>query len=114
MVIRQRRLGDAVDEATRIVRTPDGRALAVCAWGDPDGAPIFWLHGTPGSRFLREPGDGYARNHLRVYTYDRPGYGLSTRVPGRSVADAAADIRAIADAFGLEQFGVAGVSGGSR
>lgn len=113
-MIRQRRLGDAVDEATRIVRTPDGRALAVCAWGDPDGAPIFWLHGTPGSRFLREPGDGYARNHLRVYTYDRPGYGLSTRVPGRSVADAAADIRAIADAFGLEQFGVAGVSGGSR
>jgi pimeloyl-ACP methyl ester carboxylesterase len=100
-------------ERTRIVSTTGGRELAVCAWGDPDGAPMFWLHGTPGSRFLREPGEGYARNHLRVFTYDRPGYGLSTRVPGRRGADAADDVRAIADAFGLEQFGVAGVSGGS-
>jgi pimeloyl-ACP methyl ester carboxylesterase len=73
---------------------------------------MFWLHGTPGSRYLRHPGDGYERNHLRVYTYDRPGYGLSTRVPGRRVVDAADDVRAIADAFELRQFGVAGVSGG--
>jgi pimeloyl-ACP methyl ester carboxylesterase len=74
---------------------------------------MFFLHGTPGSRLLREPGDAYLRNHLRAYTYDRPGYGLSTRAPGRLRADAAADVLAIADAFGLEQFGVAGVSGGS-
>lgn len=102
-----------MDERTKVVDTPDGRRLGVCEWGDPDGAPMFWLHGTPGSRFLREPGDEYARRHLRVFTYDRPGYGVSTRLPGRRGADAAADIRAIADAFGLEQFGVAGVSGGS-
>jgi pimeloyl-ACP methyl ester carboxylesterase len=74
---------------------------------------MFWLHGTPGSRYLREPGDSYLRNNLRVYTYDRPGYGLSTRNPGRRRADAAADVLAIAEAFGLERFGVAGVSGGA-
>lgn len=103
----------AAGEQGSIVSTSDGRQLGVCTWGDPDGAPMFWLHGTPGSRFLRDPGDGYLRNHLRVFTYDRPGYGVSTRTPGRGGADAAADIRAIADAFGLEQFGVAGVSGGA-
>jgi pimeloyl-ACP methyl ester carboxylesterase len=97
---------------TRTVSTPDGRTLGVCIWGDPEGAPMFWLHGTPGSRFLREPGDAYVRNHLRVYTYDRPGYGLSTPAPGRRVVDSAADVGAIADAFGLERFGVAGASGG--
>ena len=101
------------DGQTTIVVTPDGRRLGVCVWGDPEGAPLFWLHGTPGSRFLREPGDRYLREHLRVFTYDRPGYGLSTRLSGRRVADAAGDIRAIADAFGLERFGIAGVSGGS-
>jgi pimeloyl-ACP methyl ester carboxylesterase len=105
--------GNVMHEQTTIVSTPDGRELGVCTWGDPDGAPMFFLHGTPGSRFLREPGDGYLRNHLRVFTYDRPGYGVSTRAPGRRGADAAADVLAIADAFGLEQFGVAGVSGGS-
>jgi len=74
---------------------------------------MFWLHGTPGSRLLREPGDDYLRNHLRVFTYDRPGYGFSTPVPGRRAVDAAIDVRTIADSFGLEQFGVAGVSGGA-
>ncbi|TDW18980.1 alpha/beta fold hydrolase [Kribbella kalugense] len=103
----------ASDGRTRVVATPDGRRLGVCVWGDPGGAPVFWLHGTPGSRLLREPGASYADNHLRVFTYDRPGYGLSTRVRGRRVVDVAFDVRTIADAFGLEQFGVAGVSGGA-
>lgn len=103
----------AADDRTVIVPTEDGRALGVCEWGDPDGAPIFWLHGTPGSRWLRHPGDEYLSHQLQVFTYDRPGYGLSTRVPGRCVADAAGDVRTIADHMGLERFGVAGVSGGA-
>jgi pimeloyl-ACP methyl ester carboxylesterase len=95
------------------VPTPDGRVLGVCRWGHPDGAPVLWLHGMPGSRLLRHVGDGYVRHRLRVYTYDRPGYGLSTRVPGRRPVDAAAEVRALADAVGLDRFGVAGVSAGA-
>ena len=37
------------DGQTTIVVTPDGRRLGVCVWGDPEGAPLFWLHGTPGA-----------------------------------------------------------------
>lgn len=47
-----------------------------------------------------------------MITYDRPGYGLSDPHPGRSVADAADDVRAIADALGFETFAVIGQSGG--
>ena len=47
-----------------------------------------------------------------VITYDRPGYGQSDPHPGRSVADAAEDVAAIADALGYERFGVLGRSGG--
>lgn len=97
---------------TTTITAGGGRALAVCEWGPPDGSPVFWLHGTPGSRYLRHPGDRYERAGLRVFTYDRPGYGESTREPGRKVSDAAADVSAIADAFGIDRFGVAGVSGG--
>ena len=97
---------------TELVPMPDGRQLGVCQWGDLDGNVLFLLHGTPGSRFLRHPGSGYIDHQLRVITYDRPGYGVSTRVPGHRVADAAAEIRRIADYFGLDRFGVAGVSGG--
>lgn len=97
---------------TDLVPTPDGRRLGVCQWGDLDGAALFVLHGSPGSRFLRHPGRGYADHELRVITYDRPGYGVSTPMPGQRVADAAADVRRIADFFGLDRFGVAGVSAG--
>lgn len=99
-------------QGATMVTAGDGRALAVCEWGPPDGSPMFWLHGTPGSRYLRHPGDRYERAGLRVLTYDRPGYGDSTRAAARTVSDAAADVTAIADAFGIDRFGVAGVSGG--
>ncbi len=95
---------------TRFAVAADGRRLAFCEWGDPAGAVIFYLHGMPGSRLLRHPGSAYADAGLRVITYDRPGYGLSDPNPGRDVADAAADVVAIADALGLVRFPVAGVS----
>jgi pimeloyl-ACP methyl ester carboxylesterase len=44
--------------------------------------------------------------------YDRPGYGGSTRAPGRSVADAAGDAAALADDQGWGRFAVFGGSGG--
>jgi pimeloyl-ACP methyl ester carboxylesterase len=49
---------------------------------------------------------------LRLITYDRPGYGGSTRQHGRSVVDCVADIAAIADELGLERFAITGTSGG--
>ncbi|GIE96424.1 alpha/beta fold hydrolase [Paractinoplanes rishiriensis] len=97
---------------TGVVATPDGRALAMCQWGPPDGAPMFYLHGTPGSRLMRHVDGTYERAGVRVITYDRPGYGRSPRLPGRQVAHAAADVAVIADHLGLDRFAVCGVSGG--
>jgi len=49
---------------------------------------------------------------VRLISFDRPGYGESDRLEGRRVADAAADMLAIADAHDLEQFSVVGRAGG--
>src|SRR5581483_2523783 len=95
------------------ITAPDGRQLAYCQWGDPEGSPVFSLHGTPGSRLTRHPDeDVYRRARVRAITYDRPGYGASTRHPGRQVVDAPADVAAIADALGVDRFAVFGGSGG--
>ena len=95
-------------------RTADGRTLAFCEWGDPEGSPVFSLHGTPGSRLTRHPDEEvYRRAGVRAITYDRAGYGGSTRLPGRSIAHAAADVATIADALGIERFAVTGGSGGA-
>ena len=95
-------------------RTADGRTLAFCEWGDPEGSPVFSLHGTPGSRLTRHPDEEvYRRAGVRAITYDRAGYGGSTRLPGRTIAHAAADVATIADALGIERFAVTGGSGGA-
>ena len=54
----------------------------------------------------------YADAGVLYVTPDRAGYGQSTRRPGRSVADEAFDVLAVADAMGFERFGVTGGSGG--
>jgi pimeloyl-ACP methyl ester carboxylesterase len=95
------------------VAAAGGRELSVGTWGDPRGAPVFLLHGTPGSRFGPRPRPALLyRLGIRLIAYDRPGYGDSDRHVGRSVSEAAADVAAVADAFGIERFAVIGRSGG--
>jgi pimeloyl-ACP methyl ester carboxylesterase len=91
----------------------DGRRLRVLTVGPRGGAPVFFLHGTPGSRLGPHPLP-MRLHHLgvRLIAYDRPGYGGSDRLPGRQVRHAAADVETIADALGIERFGVVGRSGG--
>jgi pimeloyl-ACP methyl ester carboxylesterase len=102
----------AVREGT--VTAPDGRKLAYLERGAESGLPVFALHGTPGSRFVRHSDPTlYERHGVRWIANDRPGYGLSDSHLGRSVADAPADIAAIADALGLDRFAVVGASGGA-
>ncbi|WP_051732054.1 alpha/beta fold hydrolase [Kitasatospora phosalacinea] len=99
--------------AIRRIETPDGGVLAVDTSGDPSGSPVFLLHGTPGSRVGPAPRSAVlARMRVRLISFDRPGYGESTRLPGRDVAAAAADVTVIADALGLDRFAVVGRSGG--
>lgn len=101
------------DSDIRDLQLPDGRTLRTYPTGAPDGDLIVMHHGTPAagipSRWMAD--DAATRGALLV-GYDRPGYGGSTRDPGRSVADAAADTAAVADAFGADRFRTWGISGG--
>jgi pimeloyl-ACP methyl ester carboxylesterase len=95
------------------VTTADGRRLRYETTGAADGAPVFLLHGTPGSRIGPKPRASVLyRLGIRLIGYDRPGYGGSDRNAGRSVADCAPDIARIADELGLSTFAVVGRSGG--
>jgi pimeloyl-ACP methyl ester carboxylesterase len=89
------------------------RKVAWDSWGSPTGMPVFLLHGTPGSHNGPRPRSSVLyRLGIRLVSYDRPGYGGSDPYPGRTVADAAADVDAIADKLKLDKFGVLGRSGG--
>ncbi|MFJ9817326.1 alpha/beta fold hydrolase [Streptomyces sp. NPDC101151] len=95
---------------------PDGRRLHIYDTGAGESAtlPVFWHHGTPNIGMPPAPlFPASARLGIRWVSYDRPGYGGSTPLGGRSVASAAADVGRIADALGIDRFAVMGHSGGA-
>jgi pimeloyl-ACP methyl ester carboxylesterase len=74
---------------------------------------VFFLHGTPGSRVGPVPRRRILYDQgINLISFDRPGYGLSDRLPRRTVADVVQDVVAIADSLDIDQFAVVGRSGG--
>jgi pimeloyl-ACP methyl ester carboxylesterase len=98
---------------TSEITTADGSVLLYCLYGPQDGFPVLWHGGTPSSRWKwPELAAAMRESKLRILVYDRPGYGGSTRRPGRVVADAVDDVRTLADAHGWRRFAIFGGSGG--
>ena len=92
------------------ITLPDGRRLGCAEYGDPDAMPVLYCHGFPSCRL--EP-SMLPVSGIRLIALDRPGYGLSDPLPGRTLLDWPRDVAAAADALGLGRFAVAGVSGGA-
>jgi len=102
-----------IDRHARIYACADGRKLGYAEFGDPDGAPVIALHGTPGSRLMFALADQAARERgLCIIAPERPGYGLSDAKDFASLQDASADIAGLADFLDLKDFALLGVSGG--
>jgi pimeloyl-ACP methyl ester carboxylesterase len=70
------------------------------------------FHGIPGSRLLCPDEDETERAGVRLITIDRPGYGMSSPDPGRTLLDWAADYVDWAAVVGLPPCPVVGWSGG--
>ncbi len=101
-----------MNSGSRSIELQDGRALAYAEYGDLHGRPVFFFHGTPGSRYFRPPDEVTRQLGVRLIAADRPGYGLSTFQAGRRCIDWPRDIVQLADALDIEKFAVAGHSGG--
>jgi len=95
------------------IALPDGRRLAYAEFGDPQGRPVLFFHATPGYRRNSWATDAQLRSAgVRLIAPDRPGVGRSTPQPRRRLLDWPDDVRQLADALGLERFGVVGFSNG--
>jgi pimeloyl-ACP methyl ester carboxylesterase len=99
----------------RDLAMPDGSTLQYLI---DEGAPaaaglLVFHHGTPAAGPLDPELVGPARDAgLQIVELVRPGYGGSTRVPGRTVADVARKSAVLADHLGHERFVTLGWSGG--
>ena len=91
---------------------PDG-PIRLFSFGDPDGRPLLYCHGWPGSGFQAALADEAARRHgFRVLSPDRPGIGGSSHISGRQVRDWPSIAAAVADFAGWKAFHILAVSGG--
>jgi pimeloyl-ACP methyl ester carboxylesterase len=108
-----------IDVATEDLREarltrPDGRIVAWTESGVPDGRPLLRIPGTPGSRHaVRVDQSAWIERGLRIVTTERPGFGASTRLPGRGFLEPADDLAAILDELRIEQLPVYAGSGGA-
>src|SRR5215470_12086809 len=81
--------------------------------GPAAGFPLVFRHGTPGAATpVRALERAAHERGLRLVTTSRPGYGDSSRQPGRVVVDVVADTAAVLAAIGAERCLIAGWSGG--
>jgi len=95
------------------LRLSDGRTLGYAEYGDGGGLPVLAFHGVPGARLMYRPGDEAARRAgLRLIAVDRPGFGLSTPLPGRRLEDWRSDVALLVGALRLDRFAIVAISGG--
>jgi pimeloyl-ACP methyl ester carboxylesterase len=97
----------------RTIRLADSRTVGFADYGSPTATAVLWCHGGPGSR--AEPAHlapQAMRAGLRIIGIDRPGYGLSTPQPGRTIAGWVPDALAVADHLGIHRFVTVGTSTG--
>ena len=96
----------------RITQT-DGRYVAYADYGAPGDIAVVWCHGGPGCRY--EAGICAAaaeRTGFRLIGIDRPGYGGSTPLIGRTIGAWVPDALAVLDHLGIDRFVTVGASTG--
>ncbi|MFO1253305.1 MAG: alpha/beta hydrolase [Inhella sp.] len=95
------------------LRLRDGRLLGYQIYGAPQGRPLYFFHGFPGSHeqaaLVHEPA---AQAGIALVAFDRPGFGDSSPWPAASIDAIADDVAALADHLGHARFAVLGVSCG--
>jgi pimeloyl-ACP methyl ester carboxylesterase len=94
------------------VTTRDGRKVAYAEFGDPAGTPVMACHGSAECRLLEIEPSWTAQCGIRVVTPDRPGFGGSDPLAGRTLLGWADDAEDVADTLGLDELAMFGWSGG--
>lgn len=102
---------EALETNFKTYSTARGTNLAYHEYGNPDGRPLIFFHGT-GSHvhgmLLHKPA---LELGFRIVAPDRPGVGRSEFRPGWTVLEFAQDVAGLADHLGIERFGIIGISG---
>ncbi|CAK9781875.1 alpha/beta-hydrolase [Cutaneotrichosporon oleaginosum] len=92
---------------------PDARTLSFATYGTPSDPPLVFLHGFPSSRLeIAAISPRLVSLGLYVIAPDRPGFGASSPLRGRTIAKYPDDIAVLLDHLGIARTALLGGSGG--
>ena len=100
---------------TNSIQLPGNRTLSYVEFGPADGIPVLYFHGFPTSHqeiHLFKGAELAEKYNLRLIAVDRPGYGNSGSLPGRTLTDWPTDVKHLAKALELESYSILASSGG--
>jgi pimeloyl-ACP methyl ester carboxylesterase len=90
------------------------RRVEYCLYHSGATRRALFQYGTPGTRWLSPQLIDAARPAgFELLVVDRPGYGGTSRWPGRRIVDVVDDVRAVLESVGWDRFAVWGGSGGA-
>jgi pimeloyl-ACP methyl ester carboxylesterase len=100
------------DSETDSLSLPNGRQLAYATYGDPDGYPVLFCHGTPGSHVVARLLAAPARERgVHLIAPDRPGIGNSSDATV-GITDWPDDAAHLLSHLDVDAAGAVGFSGG--
>jgi pimeloyl-ACP methyl ester carboxylesterase len=104
---------NTVDRTTQTLTLRDGRTLGYAEWGDLSGKPVFYFTSSEASRYSRHPDETILTDlGVHLFTFDRPGRGLSSPHQNRRLLDWAEDIREFVTQKSIPRFAMIGHSQG--
>lgn len=106
---------DTVETETETLTLNNGDTLSYSISGSssPSATPLIYFHGFPSSRYESLGlGPWATKFNVRVISPDRPGLGLSTHDPYRTLLDYPPQIAQLTKHLGLRQYRIVGGSGG--
>jgi pimeloyl-ACP methyl ester carboxylesterase len=90
------------------------RRVEYCLFHPEATRRALFQYGTPGTRWLSPELIDAARSaRFQLLVIDRPGYGRTSRWPGRRIVDVVDDVGTVLETVGWDQFAVWGGSGGA-
>jgi pimeloyl-ACP methyl ester carboxylesterase len=104
---------EVCQESDHRIRLPDGRWLGYAEYGDARGKPLICFHGGLSCRLdVRFASRQCSEAGVRLLSVDRPGIGLSSPQPDRTLLGWPKDVAHLARALGIARFAVLGWSAG--
>ncbi len=98
------------------LQVSDIHTLHIEECGNPDGQPVLWCHGGPGSGIAPVHGRQFDPDHYRIILFDQRGSGKSvpfTDIRENTTQDLMSDMEKIREKLGIERWIVSGRSWGT-